>query len=300
MTQQQSQLHVLAQLRHLPAGRGGFRHGHLVEEEITHEAEGTLDRRRSFGCAGRRSSGGRIRNRPPRPLSRPPIPSTKLLTIPDDQFQEIRIKKLTGESQDLKRVNGKWRIIEPKALPADQDAVSSMVSSLSSLTADKTIEDKATDLKSYGLNDPTLDITVTKKDGKTDGVAGRRRHPHEFRQSTPSCPAARKSTPSPASSRPASTRRLNDLRDKRLLTFDSDKLTRVRACRQRRARRVRQERPERVADPETAPAARRRHPGGFARQQAQGRQDGSRRHPKTTPKRPPPHSLPAPRSPPPR
>ena len=33
--------------------------------------------------------------------------SVKLLSIPDDQFQEIRIKKLTGEVQDLRRLADK-------------------------------------------------------------------------------------------------------------------------------------------------------------------------------------------------
>jgi ribosomal protein L12E/L44/L45/RPP1/RPP2 len=96
--------------------------------------------------------------------------SSKLLTIPADQFQEIRIKKLTGEVQDLKLVDGKWRIVEPSALAADQDTVTSMVTSLSALTADKTIEESAADLKPYGLDVPTLDIAITKKDGKTAGV----------------------------------------------------------------------------------------------------------------------------------
>ena len=44
--------------------------------------------------------------------------TTKLLTIPDDQFQEIKIHKLTGEQLDLKRENGKWRMTAPTALPA--------------------------------------------------------------------------------------------------------------------------------------------------------------------------------------
>ena len=69
--------------------------------------------------------------------------TTKLLSIPDDQFQEIKIKKLTGELQDLRRVNGKWQLTQPVQLPADPDTVGSMVSSLSSLNADKLIEDKA-------------------------------------------------------------------------------------------------------------------------------------------------------------
>src|SRR5689334_3264712 len=62
---------------------------------------------------------------------------TKLLSIPADQFQEIQIKKLTGETEKLALENGKWRIVEPKPLPADQDAVSSMVTTLSTLSADK-------------------------------------------------------------------------------------------------------------------------------------------------------------------
>src|SRR3954451_22475044 len=91
--------------------------------------------------------------------------STKILSIPDDQFQQIRIKKVTNEVIDLRRDTGKWRITEPQPLAADQDAVSSMVSSLSNLSADKIIEDSASDLKAYGLNDPTLDVVITKKDG---------------------------------------------------------------------------------------------------------------------------------------
>src|SRR5271169_734818 len=96
--------------------------------------------------------------------------ATKLLTIPDDQFQQIHVKKLTGEVIDLRRDNGRWQMTQPQQQRADQDTVGSIVSNLSSLNADKLIEDKATDLKSYGLGDPTLDITVTKKDGKTDEV----------------------------------------------------------------------------------------------------------------------------------
>ena len=152
--------------------------------------------------------------------------TTKLLTIPDDQFQEIRIKKLTGEVQDLKRVDGKWRILEPTPLPADQDAVTSMVTSLGALTADKTIEENATDLKAYGLDTPTLEITVTKKDGKTAGVL--------IGDATPTSSGAYAKLPESARVYTVATfvksgldKTVNDLRDKRLLTFDTDKLTRV-------------------------------------------------------------------------
>src|SRR3954453_9259920 len=76
--------------------------------------------------------------------------TVKVLTIPEDQFQEIRIRKVTGETERLSRASGKWRLVEPKDMAADQDAVSSMVNALSSLNADRVVEDKADDLKNYG------------------------------------------------------------------------------------------------------------------------------------------------------
>src|ERR1035438_2018220 len=63
--------------------------------------------------------------------------TTRLLTISDDQFHEIRIKKLTGEVEDLKRDNGKWRLVEPQPLAADQDTVGSIVTTLGSLRSEE-------------------------------------------------------------------------------------------------------------------------------------------------------------------
>src|SRR5450432_3300817 len=83
--------------------------------------------------------------------------TTKLLTIPDDQFQEIKIKKLTGDLLALKRENGKWAITAPAAQPADQDAAGQIAAALANLNADKVVEEKAADLKAYGLDTPTLD-----------------------------------------------------------------------------------------------------------------------------------------------
>ena len=152
--------------------------------------------------------------------------TTKILTIPDDQFQEIHIKKLTGEVLDLRRVDGKWQITQPKELRADQDAVSSVVSNLASLTANKIIEDKAADLKPYGLNDPTLDIQITKKDGKTDELL--------VGDDTPTSSGAYAKLANDARVftiasfvKSSLDKKPEDLRDKRLMTFDSDKITSV-------------------------------------------------------------------------
>src|SRR4051794_27057986 len=59
--------------------------------------------------------------------------TTKLISIPTADVEELRIKKLAGEVQDIKLVDGKWRIVAPKDLAADTDAMTTMVSNLSTL-----------------------------------------------------------------------------------------------------------------------------------------------------------------------
>lgn len=158
--------------------------------------------------------------------SKPADTSTKILSIPEAEIQEIRIKKLTNETETLRRQDGKWSMTEPKPMAADQDAVSSMVSTLTSLNADKVIDEKAQDLKAYGLNDPTLDITVKRRDGKTDQVL--------IGDDTPTGSGAYAKLPNDprvftvaTMTKTSLDKRPDDLRDKRVLPFDQDKLTRV-------------------------------------------------------------------------
>src|SRR5580658_10220678 len=97
--------------------------------------------------------------------------TTKILSIPEDQIKEISLKKTGAEPTVLQMgADGKWQMSAPKPLRADQDTVKSLVSSLATLNADKVVEDKAADLSPYGLNAPTLDVTVTKKDGKSQNL----------------------------------------------------------------------------------------------------------------------------------
>jgi len=150
----------------------------------------------------------------------------KILSIPENQFQEVRINKGGEVTVVRKGKDGKWEIAEPKPLRADQDSVTSLVSTLSSLNADKLIEEKAADLTPYGLTKPTIDVTVVKKDGKKEELAIGDEIP------TGSGSYARR-IDDPRVFTIASYVKTNldkgpnDLRDKRLLTFDSDKLTRV-------------------------------------------------------------------------
>jgi len=159
--------------------------------------------------------------------SKPPTDAPpKILSIPDDQFKEIELSKKAGDTTDLTKVDGKWQITKPKPLAADQDSVSALVSSLSSLASDRVIEEKAGDLSQYGLNAPNEQITITKKDGKKQTVL--------VGDDTPTGSGAFVKVDNDprvftiaSYSKSSLDKSSKDLRDKRLLTFNSDKLTRV-------------------------------------------------------------------------
>jgi hypothetical protein len=158
--------------------------------------------------------------------STPTNTSPKLADIPDAQIKEIDLKKKDGATVALQRQNGKWAITAPEALPADQDAVNSMTSSLSPITADSTVDDKPVDLAKYGLRDPSLTVTVDEKNGKTDQIflgddvpAGSLVYARV--NSDPKVYAVQSSL------KTSLDKTANDLRDKRLLTFDQNQLTRI-------------------------------------------------------------------------
>ncbi|MCC6860990.1 MAG: DUF4340 domain-containing protein [Bryobacterales bacterium] len=150
----------------------------------------------------------------------------KILEVGEDQFKSVTLRKGEQTTRLSRSEAGKWEIVEPKPLPADQDSVSSLVSTLSSLTSDRLIEEKAADLNQYGLAKPSLQVDLTKKDGKTENLllgddtptgsavfAKLRNDPRVFTVSSYIKSSLDKTS--------------KDLRDKRLLTFDSEKLTRV-------------------------------------------------------------------------
>ncbi len=151
----------------------------------------------------------------------------RILSLKQEDISKIEIRKKGGEELDLAKGDaGKWQITAPKPLGADQEAVSSLLSTVSSLNADRLVEDKAADLSQYGLAQPSLELDVTSKDGKPqklflgdDTPAGNavfakvEGDPRVF-----TIASYNKST---------IDKTANDLRDKRLLTVDFDKLSQI-------------------------------------------------------------------------
>jgi hypothetical protein len=155
-----------------------------------------------------------------------PDAAPKIVDIPVDQIQKVEIRKAGGETTVLERKSGKWEITAPKPFPADETTVGSVASALSAVTSDRVVEEKTTDLAQFGLAEPSLEVVVTKKDGKSRELligaetptgggyyASVRGDPRLFTVLS--------------SVKTDLDKNSSDLRDKRLLRFDSDKLTRV-------------------------------------------------------------------------
>lgn len=91
----------------------------------------------------------------------------KVFTVETDKIEEIRV---TSEKQTsvLKKVDGKWRLVEPTQADADASEVSSLTTALTGLEVNRVVDENATDLQNYGLAEPRIAVSFTGR----DGVAG--------------------------------------------------------------------------------------------------------------------------------
>lgn len=152
--------------------------------------------------------------------------ATKILDFKQDDLTAIDIEKKDEPALALEKSGGSWKISRPKPLDADQESVSSVASTLSSLKADRVVEEKASNLKPFGLADPALAVGVTLKDNKksrllvgnatptgNDYYAKLENDPRVFTIESYNKTSIDKSA--------------SDLRDKRLLTLDLDKASQI-------------------------------------------------------------------------
>ncbi|MBI3665030.1 MAG: DUF4340 domain-containing protein, partial [Acidobacteria bacterium] len=170
---------------------------------------------------------------PPQPKS--DIKTEKVISVAEDQFKGIQITRPTGDPLVLaKGEDGKWKIAQPKAYKADESSVNSMVSSLASLNADQVVAEKNTDWKTYGLESPRLNVAVSLKDGKQIKLALGDDAPTSSGIYARLEGDARLFT-LPSYVKSSLDKTVNDLRDKRILPFDSEKTSRVTVTTKERA-----------------------------------------------------------------
>jgi len=159
----------------------------------------------------------------------------KVLALNEADIRQVEIKKGDGAGTNAGSIidtivkkddSGKWSIVAPNSVPADQAAVGGVTSAVTNLTAERIVDDHATDLLSYGLQPAVIEVDFTMKDGRINklllgddtptkngvyAMAGG--DPRLFILSTFNKGNFDKAT--------------KDLRDKRMMTFDQDKISRV-------------------------------------------------------------------------
>jgi hypothetical protein len=153
-----------------------------------------------------------------------------ILKLAQNSITKLELKKKDSDPVVLsKSSSGDWQITAPKSFRADQNAVTSVASTLSSLNSERVVEDKASNLQNFGLDQPALEIDLTAKDKTqklllgTDTPAGGAIYamlsgdPRLFTVSS--------------SIKTSLDKNVNDLRDKRLLPIDADKVSQIEVVR---------------------------------------------------------------------
>jgi hypothetical protein len=153
--------------------------------------------------------------------------SPKILAVKEADVSKFDLKKNGAEQVGLERNSaGVWHIVSPTSLAADQSAVSSLLGTFSALNSQRVVEEKAGNLAPYGLDAPKLEVSLTEKEHKTEKLL--------LGDDTPAgngTYAKLDGDPRvftiPSYNETSIDKGANDLRDKRLLTVDADKISQV-------------------------------------------------------------------------
>ena len=151
----------------------------------------------------------------------------KILSLDRADITGLTIRRKDQAPLDLSRNNsGGWQITAPIALAADEESVSGILYTLSSLNADRQLEDKASNLASYGLTAPSLEVAVTLKDKKTEKLLIGDQTPSGNAYYAVLAGDPRLFTVA-SYNKSSLDKTVDDLRDKRLLPVDFDKASQI-------------------------------------------------------------------------
>jgi hypothetical protein len=149
-----------------------------------------------------------------------------ILKLDETSITKLELKRKDAPAILLAKNGAEWKINEPKSFAADQSAVSGIVSSVASLNSERLVDDKSSDLQRYGLSQPSFELDVTEKDNKSQRLL--------LGDDTPAGSAVYAALAGDPRvftiagyTRSSLEKGLNDLRDKRLVTVNADKISRV-------------------------------------------------------------------------
>jgi hypothetical protein len=86
---------------------------------------------------------------------------TKIFSVDAQHIQSIIFKPLEGEAFTCRREGGKWTITDPHPMAVDQGNFSAVLNSLTTATADEVVDPHPASLKEFGLDPPAFSMEVT-------------------------------------------------------------------------------------------------------------------------------------------
>jgi len=149
---------------------------------------------------------------------------TKVFSVEADKIASIEVKASAGERTALARRDGKWSITSPETLEADEAEVSGLTTNLATLEVQRVVAEQANDLSQFGLAEPKVEVSF-----KLEGDATTRRLLLGDKTATGGDMYA-KTADQPRVFLVAGyldttfDRKTFDLRDKKVLRFDRDKV----------------------------------------------------------------------------
>lgn len=154
--------------------------------------------------------------------------ASKLVTLKDEDVRKIEIARRDAAAPLVleRDKSNEWRMTAPETWRVDQSVANGLASTYAGLAYDRIVEEKTSDLVGYGLQPAAVEVTITARDGKTRKFLLGDETPTGSGAFAKFSDEARVFTVT-GDTKSQMDKTAKDLRDKRLLVFDADKLARV-------------------------------------------------------------------------
>jgi hypothetical protein len=101
------------------------------------------------------------------PVNDTPAKDKAFASVAADDVEEVQITSSEGEKSRLQKADGKWQLVEPVKVDADNTEASNIASSLAGIDIQRVVDENASNLKEYGLDPPRIEVGFRTK-GKKD------------------------------------------------------------------------------------------------------------------------------------
>ena len=86
--------------------------------------------------------------------------------VEPDKIDELKISTVAGGVASLQKAADGWKLTQPTAAKADESEVNGITSNLSSLTVERVVDEAPGNLGDYGLKEPVIEVSFKSKGDK--------------------------------------------------------------------------------------------------------------------------------------